>query len=183
MRFRHRKPETENASKNGGIPQKFTMARADEDSASRTAVTSCGTLVLNRRGEILLCHATGTNHWDIPKGLQSPGESPLQTARRELWEETGLDFDDAMFEDLGCFDYRKGKRLHLYKLAAPPDLDSLAHLRCSSCFPHRITGEPTPEMDGYQWAARSEIRRLCATRMAERLLALDNIVWQQHRLQ
>ena len=51
---------------------------------------SCGTLVINARGEILLCHVTGTNHWDIPKGLLDPGESTLVAAQRELVEETGL---------------------------------------------------------------------------------------------
>lgn len=30
-------------------------------------------------------------HWGFPKGHQNPGESALQTARRELKEETGLD--------------------------------------------------------------------------------------------
>ena len=29
-------------------------------------------------------------HWDFPKGLIEPGESPLAAARREVREETGL---------------------------------------------------------------------------------------------
>ncbi|MGE5621555.1 MAG: NUDIX hydrolase, partial [Bacillota bacterium] len=87
--------------------------------------TSCGTLVINRRGEILLCHVTGTNHWDIPKGLQDPGETTLQAAIRELREETGLSFDESLFEEVGDFDYRPDKRLHLYKVRAPDDFDSL----------------------------------------------------------
>ncbi len=31
------------------------------------------------------------NYWDFPKGEVDPGEPPLQAARRELHEETGLD--------------------------------------------------------------------------------------------
>jgi putative (di)nucleoside polyphosphate hydrolase len=134
--------------------------------------TSCGTLVINKKGEILLCHVTGANHWDIPKGLQEPGELTLNTAKRELREETGLEFDEALFEEIGSFDYMKEKRLHLYKVHAP-DLDSLGHLICTSHFPHHVTGEPTPEMDGFCWATRDDVRTLCTPRMASRLLSLD----------
>lgn len=30
------------------------------------------------------------NYWDFPKGLVEPGETPLEAARREIREETGL---------------------------------------------------------------------------------------------
>ena len=30
------------------------------------------------------------SHWDFPKGMQEQGEEPLQTAVRELGEETGI---------------------------------------------------------------------------------------------
>jgi 8-oxo-dGTP pyrophosphatase MutT (NUDIX family) len=135
--------------------------------------TSCGTLVVNNHSEILLCHVTGTRNWDIPKGMQDPGESTLEAAQRELHEEAGLAFDAAQFEDLGSFDYRRDKRLHLYKVRAPADMDSLDHLVCTSHFAHHMTGKDTPEVDGFRWAGRDDIRTLCWPRMAERLLALD----------
>ncbi|RJF96825.1 NUDIX hydrolase [Noviherbaspirillum cavernae] len=142
-------------------------------SASTGRATSCGTLVINARGELLLCHVTGQAHWDIPKGLRDPGESALDAARRELREETGLQFEAGEFEDIGNFDYRRDKRLHLFRVRAPQDMDSLAHLICTSHFPHHITGRPTPEMDDFRWAVREDISRLCAPRMAARLLALE----------
>lgn len=141
-------------------------------SLANERATSCGTLVLNKRGELLLCHVTGTRHWDIPKGMQDPGESTLDTAKRELREETGLAFDDALFDEIGSFDYRSDKRLHLYRVRAPDSFDSLGHLICTSHFPHHVTGQPTPEMDGFCWATRDDVRTLCWPRMAERLLAL-----------
>jgi putative (di)nucleoside polyphosphate hydrolase len=134
---------------------------------------SCGTLIVNSSGQLLLCHVTGTAKWDIPKGMQDPGESTLEAAMRELREESGLVFDAAMFTDLGCFDYRKDKRLHLYRVRAPDELADLDHLCCTSFFPHLVTGEPTPECDGFRWAARNEIARLCWPRMAQQLLRLD----------
>jgi bis(5'-nucleosidyl)-tetraphosphatase len=37
---------------------------------------------------LLLHYAAG--HWDFPKGAIEPGESELDTVRREVWEETGI---------------------------------------------------------------------------------------------
>jgi 8-oxo-dGTP pyrophosphatase MutT (NUDIX family) len=139
----------------------------------RPPAVSCGTLVVNARGELLLCHVTGTAKWDIPKGLQDPGESPLQAARREMQEEAGVSFDESLFQDLGCFDYRPDKRLHLFRVRAPAAFDDLGHLCCTSHFPHHLTGALTPEVDGFRWAGRREIRRLCWPRMAARLLSLS----------
>lgn len=135
--------------------------------------TSCGTLIIKKRGVILLCHVTGTQHWDIPKGLQDPGETPLGAAVRELHEETGLAFSPDRFVDLGPFSYRRDKQLHLFRVDAPDDFDDLGHLICTSHFMHHVTGEPTPEMDGFCWATRDEIRTLCWPRMAGLLLKLE----------
>jgi 8-oxo-dGTP pyrophosphatase MutT (NUDIX family) len=134
---------------------------------------SCGTLVIDSARRLLLCHVTGTARWDIPKGMQDPGEEPLAAAMRELREEAGLVFDAERFVDLGRFAYRRDKCLHLYKVEVGDELPSLGNLACTSYFPHHVTGRPTPEMDGYRWAARNEIARLCWPRMAERLLAMD----------
>jgi putative (di)nucleoside polyphosphate hydrolase len=134
---------------------------------------SCGTLIFNANRQLLLCHVTNTEKWDIPKGMQDDGESTLAAARRELFEETGLEFDASLFQDIGIFDYRRDKHLHLYKVRAPDDLDSLEHLKCTSFFPHHSTGKPTPEVDGFRWADRSEIAELCWPRMAQRLLSLE----------
>jgi putative (di)nucleoside polyphosphate hydrolase len=133
---------------------------------------SCGTLVLNPDGRLLLCHVTGTAAWDIPKGMQDPGETTLEAAMRELREEAGIVFDAGRFQDLGQFDYRRDKRLHLYRVEAGVELGDLSQLACTSYFPHHATGAPTPEMDGFRWAGRNEISRLCWPRMGALLLTL-----------
>ncbi len=134
---------------------------------------SCGTLIVNPAGQLLLCHVTHTAKWDIPKGMQDPGESTLDAAMRELREEAGIAFPAGRFADLGLFDYRPDKRLHLYLVRADGELTSLEHLVCTSFFPHQATGAPTPEADAYCWAARTEVAALCWPRMAQRLLALE----------
>lgn len=133
---------------------------------------SCGTLVVNPTGQLLLCHVTNTAKWDIPKGMQDPGESTLQAATRELHEEAGIVFAPARFEDLGGFAYRRDKRLHLYLVRVQGELDQLEQLVCTSFFPDPVTGSPTPETDGYRWAARAELAGLCWPRMGQLLLSL-----------
>lgn len=134
---------------------------------------SCGTLVVNAAGQLLLCHVTNTPKWDIPKGMQDAGESALEAAMRELFEEAGVVFGAERFEDLGCFDYRPDKRLHLFKVLALADLPDLSVLTCTSFFPHPKTGKPTPETDGFRWAGRDELARLCWPRMGQLLGKLD----------
>jgi 8-oxo-dGTP pyrophosphatase MutT (NUDIX family) len=133
---------------------------------------SCGTLVVNPVGQLLLCHVTHTAKWDIPKGMRDPGETSLQAAARELYEEAGLRFEPDRFEEVGLFDYRRDKRLHLFRVRAGDEVD-LDKLVCTSFFPHAVTGKPTPETDGFRWAGRDEIAHLCWPNMAKRLLALE----------
>jgi 8-oxo-dGTP pyrophosphatase MutT (NUDIX family) len=134
---------------------------------------SCGTLVVDGAGRLLICHVTGTPKWDIPKGLLDPGEDTLAAAMRELDEEAGLAFDAARFEDLGRFPYRRDKSLHLYRVEVGDELPELGHLACRSFFPHHVTGEPTPETDGFRWATREEVAKLCWPRMAALLVSLS----------
>jgi putative (di)nucleoside polyphosphate hydrolase len=136
-------------------------------------VVSCGTLIINSARQILLCHVTDYDHWDIPKGCMDPGETTLETACRELMEETGLVLDTLPFNDLGLFHYKDDKRLHLYQVAAPEELVSLEHLVCTSHFLHYRTGKMCPEMVGYRWAHREDIPSLCRPLMAAHLLQLD----------
>lgn len=146
--------------------------RQQKSTGAAPLPVSCGTLVVNGAGQLLLCHVTNTAKWDIPKGMQDPGESTLQAAMRELREEAGIAFDAARFEDLGGFAYRRDKRLHLYRVRAGDELGALAHLVCTSFFPHPVTGRPTPETDAFRWAWRAELAALCWPRMGRLLLSL-----------
>jgi putative (di)nucleoside polyphosphate hydrolase len=124
---------------------------------------SCGILILSEQRELLLCHVTGQDHWDLPKGGANADESPLQAARRETREETGLDLAANALRELGRFDYRPKKDLHLFA-ALMPRFD-LAQLRCDSHFSQHGTGRRLPEMDGYDWVRFERVGELCTPKM------------------
>jgi 8-oxo-dGTP pyrophosphatase MutT (NUDIX family) len=51
------------------------------------------------------------HHWDFPKGIQEAGEEPLQTALRELGEETGIDDIEFVWgeQSMSTGPYSRGK--------------------------------------------------------------------------
>ncbi len=51
-------------------------------------IIAAGGLVINEKGEMLVIKRRGK--WDLPKGKAEPGETPEQTALREVEEECGL---------------------------------------------------------------------------------------------
>ena len=125
---------------------------------------SCGVVILNPDRELLLCHVTGQNHWDLPKGGIDPGETPLQAALRETREEAGLRLDAQALLDLGRLPYTNKKNLHLFALCTPRIDTKL--MRCESHYLDHYSGRRMPEMDGYGWFAFERITRLCTPKMA-----------------
>lgn len=126
---------------------------------------SCGVVIVNDEQELLLCHVTGQNHWDLPKGGIDAGESPLQAALRETREETGLRLAAAELVDLGRFSYTSKKDLHLF--ATCTERFDIATLSCESHFAERHTGKQLPEMDGFGWFSFSRVAALCTPKMAQ----------------
>jgi len=127
---------------------------------------SAGVLLLNERSEILLCHATETNHWDIPKGMADPGETPQEGALRELREETGIVLDGGRLTDLGVFAYRSDKSLHLFAQRVDTRLIDVAACVCTSLFPSRRNGAMIPEMDAFAWIALEDVPRYTGRNMS-----------------
>ena len=140
--------------------------------------TSHGTLLLDADAELLLCHATGGRHWDIPKGMADPGETSVQTALREAREECGLELDPLDLRDLGRFTYRPDKDLWLH--AALIERVDVSRCVCSTFFTDRW-GRLRPEMDAFRWARFAEVPDLCARNMARVLtqqLSLADVLAQ-----
>lgn len=61
---------------------------------------SCGIVPIHKEGKyfyiFILRHKGG--YWSFPKGHPNDGESPIETATRELFEETNLVVDEVMFD-------------------------------------------------------------------------------------
>lgn len=100
--------------------------------ARKTKKESAGTLLYHLRNgsgvivvEVLLVHSSGEESrglpWSIPKGLLDEGETPEEAARRETWEETGVQPPQQLIP-LGSVEYRaKPKTVHGFAGAAPCD--------------------------------------------------------------
>jgi 8-oxo-dGTP pyrophosphatase MutT (NUDIX family) len=134
---------------------------------------SCGVVLLNRRGELFACHATGTPRWDLPKGVADGDESPRVAAVREAWEEAGLKLPGSLLTDLGVHDYLQAKRLHLFALRVADDAIELSRCACRSFFNHHRTRLPTPEADAWAWKPRAATPAWCGKNMVRVLGQLD----------
>jgi len=126
-------------------------------------IVSCGIVLLDPEGRVLLAHATGTNHWDIPKGQGEPGETESQSARREMVEETGIVVAASRLVDLGRYVYRRDKDLHLFAARAAADELDLSRCVCVSLFPRRedgvLVGKETGPWRGGEITSRIAPRR------------------------
>ncbi|AOJ81095.1 MULTISPECIES: NUDIX hydrolase [Burkholderia] len=146
----------------------------------RPRTVSCGVVLLDFAGRVLLAHATDTAHWDIPKGQGEPGETAQQAALRELVEETGIVLDPARLTDLGLFAYRHDKDLHLFAARAAAHETDLSRCTCTSMFPSRRDGTMIPEMDAFRWTEPGEVEAY-ASRSLARLFATTLSLAQLHR--
>ncbi len=70
------------------------------------AVPGAGGLVFNPAGEVLLLRDRN-GYWVFPKGHVEPGETPEQTAVREVAEETGI--NARVVDELGLTSYKNDR--------------------------------------------------------------------------
>jgi predicted NUDIX family NTP pyrophosphohydrolase len=127
---------------------------------------SAGLLLVRRRGpepEFLLVHPGGPfwakkdeGAWSIPKGLYETGEPPLEAARREFAEETGLPVEGD-FIPLGEFRQPGGKIVSAWLVEADCDPAAVRSNLFSMEWPPR-SGKMAefPEIDRAGWFAPEE---------------------------
>ncbi len=121
-------------------------------------ILSAGVVPIRRFGSetrflILRCYS----YWDFPKGEIDPGEAPLDAARREVMEETGLvDLDFHWGESsVDTPPYGRGKIARYYLAEAPSGEVEMA-----------INPElGFPEHDEFRWVTYEEGRALLNARV------------------
>jgi predicted NUDIX family NTP pyrophosphohydrolase len=125
------------------------------------AKQSAGLLVYRKRDgniEVLLVHPGGpfwknkdSSAWSIPKGEFTTGEDPLDVAKREFQEETGLTIDGS-FQPLAPIKQRGGKTVYAWTVEADRDVSHVKSNTFTMEWPPR-SGEQQefPEVDRAEW--------------------------------
>lgn len=123
---------------------------------------SCGIIIEDNKDRILACHPTGKSfekgNYDIPKGIREADDnSDIETAVRELYEETGIQIpDNNMLTDLGMFEYLKDKDLHLFYIKINNDFEHIGPFYCESTFID-LNDNYLPEINRYKFVDKGEL--------------------------
>jgi 8-oxo-dGTP pyrophosphatase MutT (NUDIX family) len=118
---------------------------------------SAGT-ILSDGTYILGCQPFGrkvaSGCFDLPKGHWEQGEELVDTAVREMFEETGHIVKREWLIDLGRYEYVPLKDLHIF-FCATDALPQISLLNCTTFFPYK--GKDVPEVIGYRWIPVDEL--------------------------
>lgn len=133
-------------------------------------ILSAGVVILhwqNNSYNYLLLRAF--NYWDFPKGMVEPGESPLEAAIREVWEETTI--NDLNFRwGYGYREtrpYNHGRKVARYYLAETLTTRIVLPI-------NPFLGRP--EHSEYRWVSRAEAWDLLTPRVRSVLEWSDHII-------
>ena len=89
---------------------------------------SCGAIVYRKHHgniEILLIKHVNSGHWSFPKGHVEEGETEVETARREIMEETGVSviIDPTFRETVQYFPRKDTQKIVVYFIAKAKNYD------------------------------------------------------------
>jgi 8-oxo-dGTP pyrophosphatase MutT (NUDIX family) len=120
-------------------------------------------LCINRASRLLLLRwrdpTSGAFVWEPPGGGIESGESPLEAARRELWEETGLPGAAVSADSVEV--YRDcvwdGERYQGYETFF------LARVDLKEVTPGRLVGHETSTLQGHRWLSWADVQALPET--------------------
>ena len=127
--------------------------------STRPKLLSCGAVILRDTPaghRVLMLRVF--RHWDFPKGLMEAGETPRQTALREVQEESGIAELEFPWGDvhIDTGPYSRGKIARYYLARTTREQVEL--------LPSPDTGRP--EHSEYRWLSIAQARGLAAPRVA-----------------
>jgi ADP-ribose pyrophosphatase YjhB (NUDIX family) len=124
----------------------------------RSETRTAGGVVVNEAGEILVVNQRGTS-WSLPKGHIDPGETALEAAMREIWEESGVS-DLELVRELGTYQRHK---------IGIDGGDDKSELKTITMFLFRTTQKELRPRDSdnpeARWVAREEVAGLLTHRL------------------
>ena len=144
-------------------------------------INAAGIFIVRKDKTILICHPTNhdQNVWSIPKGKVEDGETNLEAAIRETYEETNLylsGLTEFSIIELNSVNYTHGKKKISPFLFYENENSNInwvelnKTIMCNSNVPDDRGG--FPEMDGYRWVTITEAKKLIHN---TQVIALDEI--------
>ena len=140
---------------------------------------TAGIYLVNKEGKILMCHPTNhrSDFYSIPKGGVDEGETYLDAAIRETYEETNISVSDFnIIHKLPPSIHKKGKKtLHsfiLFEIENPFDFSEF-DIKCNSNVPEEEGG--FPEMDGFKWGNFEEAKEQLHSAQAINIVEIENL--------
>ncbi|WGL52249.1 NUDIX domain-containing protein [Nocardioides sp. BP30] len=113
--------------------------------AGATTIVVAAVVLRDEAGRVLNVRKRGTTRFMLPGGKPEPGETPAQTAVREVAEELGVTLDPARLVLLGEFEAAAA--------------NEPGHLVRSTVFTHPARIEPAvaAEIEEVRWASLAEL--------------------------
>lgn len=71
-------------------PNSKTISPAKRKPLRRIKQKSVGAIILNADNQVLIMYSAKNRYWEFPKGKVESGEKELDTLKREMYEETGI---------------------------------------------------------------------------------------------
>ncbi|UCF94623.1 MAG: NUDIX domain-containing protein [Desulfobacterales bacterium] len=143
--------------------------------AEKQMILSAGTVIVRKdHGEWKYLFLRAYRNWDFPKGIVEPPETPLETAKREVQEETGIRALSFRWGEIfkETLPYNRGTKIARYYIAETSD----------SAVTLAINPEiGKPEHHEYRWISGEEIERLAPARLRPIIQWADDLIARDRR--